>query len=75
MTTTKQAIKSAYIRRLQAAYSFYVEGSRPLELANLAADAALSGVQKIKGDCWDAALAECGLPKSITLKALAALPE
>jgi len=73
---TKQAIKAAYLRKLQAAYPFYIEGNRPYELACLAADAALSGKQKIKGACWDAALSECGIvPRLATLKALAALPE
>lgn len=72
---TKAKLKACYIRNLQATYPFYTEGSRPLELAHKAADAAISGAQKLKGDCWDAALTECGLSKSITLKALAALPE
>lgn len=72
--TTKTAIKSAYIAALQAAYPFYEEGSRPLELAHKAADAALNGVQTIKGECWDKALEACGLSKWATLKELAALP-
>lgn len=71
---TKSAVKTVYIAQLQARYPFYTEGSRPLELAHQAADAALSGAMKLDGECWDNALQACGLSKRITLKALAALP-
>jgi hypothetical protein len=71
--TSKATLKARYIANLQATYPFYVEGSRPLQLANEAADAALAGTLKLKGECWDKALKECGLPKGITLKALAGL--
>ncbi len=72
---TKSAIKAAYIAALQATYAFYTEGSRPLALANEAADSALSGKMKLKGACWDVALKANGLHPSITLRELAELPE
>lgn len=68
-------IRDAYIRILQARYSFYNEGSKPLELAYLAADRALAGLMKLEGECWELALEQHGLPKRTTLKSLAALPE
>lgn len=72
---TKSKIKADYIANLKATYAFYVEGSSPLELANLAADKALAGIMRLEGDCWFNALASNGLPKNITLKALAALED
>lgn len=45
----KNKIKALYIQKLQATYPFYVDGSRPLELANQAADKALAGKVKLEG--------------------------
>jgi len=70
----KESIRASYIALLQETYPFYVEGSRPLALAHVAADAALAGKVKLKGDCWEMALIANGLSPRITLKALAALP-
>lgn len=75
MTATKASVKAAYIANLRAAYPFYTDGSRPLSLANLAADAALAGIQKIEGECWTKALRDNNLQKATTLKMLAALPD
>jgi hypothetical protein len=72
--TTKTLLKAQYIAQLQARYPFYTEGSRPLKLANEAADAALAGKMRLEGAAWEAALADCGLSKRVTLKELAALP-
>jgi hypothetical protein len=72
--TTKAAVKSAYITNLKARYPFYTDGSRPLEMANEAADAALEGRVRLQGDCWSLALQQCGLNQRITLRELAALP-
>jgi hypothetical protein len=72
---TKASIRDAYIRILQVRYPFYTEGSKPLELAYLAADKALTGQVKLEGECWELALGQHGLPKRITLKALKELPE
>ena len=74
MTPTKKSIKAAYIDALQKTYPFYTEGSRPLAMAENAADKALSGVMRLEGDCWSAALVAHGLKPSVTLKALKALP-
>ena len=70
---TKSEIKARYIENLRAAYPFYTDGSKPLAAAHMAADAALAGKMKLEGECWDRALASCGLPKNITMKALEAL--
>lgn len=72
---TKSEIKRAYIANLQATYPFYVEGSRPLKLANEAADLALAGKIRLEGDCWYAALAPAGLNSRSTKAQIAALPE
>ncbi len=71
---TKTLVKAQYIAHLQARYSFYVEGSRQLELANQAVDAALAGTLKLQGECWTNALVDCGLSKRITMRELAELP-
>lgn len=73
--TTKAKLKAAYIAALKRNYSFYIEGSKPLELAHIAIDKALSGKMRLQGDSFDEALKESGLPKNITLKALSQLPE
>ncbi len=71
---TKTNIKACYIANLQATYPFYTEGSRPLEMARLAADTALSGVGKLDGECWYKALAANGVQKAASRKMLAELP-
>lgn len=71
----KASIKKRYIELLQSNFAFYTEGSRPLKMANEAADNALAGKLKLTGDCWFQALTEHNLKKTITQKALAALPE
>ena len=74
-TATKSSIKKDYIEILQNLYDFYTEGSRPLELANLAADKALAGKMKLEGAAWTQALLLHGIDaKRVTLKALAELP-
>lgn len=70
---TKAQVKATYIAQLQARYEFYTDGSRPLDMASKAADAALAVTMKLKGDAWEAALKECGLSPRITLKDLEAL--
>lgn len=70
----KQAIKTLYIQKLQAAYPFYTEGSRPLELAAQAADKALAGSVKLEGDCWNEAVREVTGLTRWTMRALAELP-
>lgn len=72
--TTKTELRAAYIANLQAAYPFYTEGSRPLMLAHEAVDAALDGAMHLSGASWFKALHQCGLPKTITLTMLKALP-
>ena len=63
------------ISKVQNLYDFYTEGSRPLELANLAADKALAGKMKLEGAAWTQALLLHGIDaKRVTLKALAELP-
>lgn len=75
LTATKSSIKAKYIVTLKELYPFYSEGSKPLELANLAADKALAGKMKLKGAAWHQALLVHGIdPKRVTLKALAELP-
>ena len=68
-------IKADYLSRLQDRYGFYEPGSRALTLANLAADNALMGIRKLEGECWFDALKAAGLPKNITLRELAKLPD
>ena len=72
--TTKAAIKASYIANLKATYAFYLDGSKPLVLAIVAADRALAGKIKLEGDCWYKALADNGMQKASTMKMLAALP-
>ena len=75
LTATKSSIKAKYIATLKELYPFYLEGSRPLELANLAADKALAGKMKLEGAAWTQALLLHGIDaKRVTLKALAELP-
>ena len=74
LTATKSSIKAKYIATLQELYPFYTEGSRPLELANLAADKALDGKMRLDGAAWFQALLLHGLDKRTTLKTLAELP-
>lgn len=71
---TKAEVKVAYIQELQARYPFYTEGSRPLQLANEAADKALAGLVRLEGEAWFAALARAGLNKRSTRAEIAALP-
>jgi hypothetical protein len=72
---TKREIKAAYIAKLQSRYPFYTDGSKPLALANEAADKALAGLYRLEGDCWFEALALAGLTKRSTIAQIAALPE
>lgn len=72
----KAAIKDAYIAHLQQAYpTLYPSGSRPLELAGLAADQALRGQLNLKGECWSAAVTGVTGWTRWTMSALAGLPE
>lgn len=73
MNATKSSIKAMYISELQAMYPYYTEGSRGLELAHEAADAALAGKQRLQGGCWTKALAAHGV-NTWTLKKLRGLP-
>lgn len=75
MYGTKTNIKACYIACLKTTYAFYEEGSKPLALAHQAADAALSGKQKLQGDCWFKALAANGVQKAASCAMLADLPE
>lgn len=71
----KTTIKKAYIEKLQAAYPFYTAGSRPLQLANDAADAALAGKIKLDGVCWESAVTQVTGMTKWTMKNLSELPE
>jgi hypothetical protein len=71
----KKAIKNLYIRKLQSTYDFYQEGSRPLELANLAAERALAGDLKLEGDSWNAAVTEITGWSRWTMRDLKNLPD
>lgn len=72
----KSEIKKRYLEKLRATYpAIYTDGSRPIELANLAADNALAGKIKVEGDCWRAAVKEITGWKSWTMRALSELPE
>lgn len=71
----KNKIKALYIQKLQATYPFYVDGSRPLELANQAADKALAGKVKLQGECWESAVREATGLKTWTMATLAGLEE
>lgn len=75
LKANKAGMRELYIAELQAHYPFYTEGSRPLELAYMAVDKALSGGMKLSGDCWERVLRTYSLPLNVTAKALAALPE
>lgn len=70
----KSKIKALYIQKLQATYPFYIEGSRPLELANQAADKALAGKLKLEGECWESAVREATGLKTWTKKMIEGLP-
>ena len=74
LTAHKAGIREQYLATLKALYPFYTEGSRPLAMAEQAVDAALAGKMKLAGVAWERTLATYGLPKTVTLKALAALP-
>lgn len=72
----KAKIKAAYIAALKKTYpGIYTPGSRSLELAGEAADNALAGRLKLRGECWSAALEEVTGTHRHTMAALAALPE
>lgn len=72
----KDAIKTAYIAKLQQAYpTLYLRGSRPLELAEMAADQALRGQLNLKGECWSAAVTDVTGWTRWTMAMLAELPE
>jgi len=75
LTAHKAGIKDQYLATLKVLYPSYTEGSRPLALAEMAADNALAGKVRLTGEAWERALATYGLPKTVTLKALAALPD
>lgn len=72
----KAAIKTAYIAKLQHTYpTLYLPGSKPLQLAEIAADNALSGRLKLEGECWTWAIRKVTGHKSMTMRDLANLPE
>lgn len=71
----KAAIKSAYIAKLQQTYPFYTDGSRPLELAEMAARQALAGQLNLKGECWSTAVTDVTGWTRWTMRQLAGLPE
>lgn len=72
----KAAIKDAYIAKLQQHYpTFYLPGSRPLDLAVMAADRALAGALKLEGECWSAAVTDVTGLTRWTMADLAGLPE
>jgi hypothetical protein len=75
LKANKAGMRDLYIAELQARYPFYTEGSRPLEMARKAVDAALAGKMELEGECWARVLDTYSLPRNITMKALAALPE
>ena len=75
LKANKEGMRELYIAELQAHYPFYTEGSRPLELAYKAVDAALAGKMKLAGECWERVLQTYSLPLNVTLKTLSALPE
>lgn len=72
----KAAIKDAYLAKLQHTHpTIYQTGSRPLELAGLAADQALVGRLKLEGECWSAAVQDVTGWSRWTMASLAGLPE
>ncbi len=72
----KAAIKDAYLAKLQHTHpTIYQTGSRPLELAGLAADRALAGALALKGECWSAAVQDVTGWSRWTMRQLAELPE
>lgn len=74
LKANKEGMRELYIAELQAQYPFYTEGSRPLELAYQAVDAALSGKIKLAGECWERVLRTYSLPLNISNKSLAKIP-
>ena len=72
----KSQIKAAYLTELIEVYpEIYSEGSRPLELAKVAADNALSGKLKLEGRVWEKTVKQVtGWPRW-TRKMLSALPD
>lgn len=72
----KAAIKDAYIAKLQQHYpTLYLPGSRPLDLAVMAADQALRGQLALRGECWSAAVEDVTGLTRWTMADLAGLPE
>lgn len=74
---TKLEIRHHYLNNLERIYAGkvdYSSGSRPRELAIMAADKALAGQIRLEGQAWFEALALAGLPKSATRAQIAALP-
>lgn len=72
----KQAIKTAYIAQLQWVYpTLYLAGDRRLELAEMAADAALAGRLNLRGECWEWAVLEVTRRTGCTARDLKGLPE
>ncbi len=72
---TKGEVKARYIALLQSTYPFYTDGSRALETAHLAVNAALAGQMTLRGDCWEKALTESGLRKNATRTEISQLAE
>lgn len=55
----KAEIKKRYLEKLPAIYpGIYTPGSRPLALAETAADNALAGKLKLEGTAWEQAVRE-----------------
>ncbi len=75
--TIKERIKAEYVENLRTLYAGkvdYSDGSRALEMAEKAADAALAGQIKLEGVAWFQALANvAGLRKTATKAQIAAL--
>ena len=72
----KAAIKDAYVAKLQQHYpTLYLPGSRPLDLAVMAADRALAGALKLEGECWSAAVEDVTGLTRWTMADLAGLVE
>jgi hypothetical protein len=74
-TATKSSIKESYITTLKNLYPFYVEGSRPLDLAHKAADQALAGKMKLEGEAWFQTLLLHGIDRRATMRFLSELPD
>jgi len=72
----KTEIKARYLAELPKVYpNIYTPESRPLKLANIAADNALAGRMVLKGDVWAEAVKRVTGWTRWTMAQLAELPE